>query len=103
MTSKKFEKDERTTFIENQSYRYGYIVLNFGILINIIYRSFRLNEAPWDLFGLIFLGGLITTVHQYRYKIFTKKMDYKYSSINCNFGNCCCDCYVFCPKGKLII
>lgn len=73
MSAKKIEKDERTTFIENQSYRYGYIVLNFGILINIMYRSFRLNEAPWDLFGLIFLGGLATTVHQYRYKIFTKK------------------------------
>jgi len=73
MSAKIIEKDERTTFIENQSYRYGYIVLNFGILINIMYRSFRLNEAPWDLFGLIFLGGLVTTVHQYRYKIFTKK------------------------------
>jgi len=46
MSAKKIEKDERTTFIENQSYRYGYIVLNFGILINIMYRSFRLNEAP---------------------------------------------------------
>lgn len=73
MSVNKIEKDERTTFIENQSYRYGYIVLNFGILINIMYRSFRLNEAPWDLFGLIFLGGLVTTAYQYRYKIFTKK------------------------------
>lgn len=73
MAAKKIEKDERTIFVENQSYRYGYIFLNFGILINIMYRSFRLNEAPWDLFGLIFLGGLVTTVYQYRYKIFTKK------------------------------
>ena len=73
MSAKKIDKDERTTFIENQSYRYGYIVLNFGILFDIMYRSFILNEASWDLFGLIFLGGLVTTVHQYRYKIFTKK------------------------------
>jgi hypothetical protein len=73
MSAKKIEKDERTIFIENQSYRNGYIVLNFGILIDIMYRSFRLHEAPWDLFGLIFLGGLVTTVHQYRHKIFTKK------------------------------
>jgi hypothetical protein len=51
---------------------YGYIVLNVGILIDIMYRSSRLNESSWDLFGLIFLGGLVTTVHQYRYKIFTK-------------------------------
>jgi hypothetical protein len=72
MLINKNEMDERTTFIENQSYKYGYIILNFGILINIIYRSFRLNEAPWDLFGLIFLSGLVTTVHQYKHKIFTK-------------------------------
>lgn len=73
MSANKIEKDERTTFIENQSYRYGYIVLNFGILIDIMYRSFRLNEASWDLFGLIFLGGMVTTVYQYRNKIFTKR------------------------------
>ena len=73
MSAKKIEKDERTTFIENQSYRYGYIVLNFGILLSIMYKSFRFSEASWDLFGLIFLGGLVTTVYQYRYKIFTKK------------------------------
>lgn len=73
MSEKKIDKDERTTFVENQSYRYGYIVLNFGILIDIMYRSFRLNEAPWDLFGLIFLGGLVTTVYQSRHKIFTKR------------------------------
>lgn len=72
MLSKKVEKDERTIFIENQSYRYGYMVLNFGILIDIMYRSFRLNEASWDLFGLIFLSGLVTTAYQYKRKIFTK-------------------------------
>jgi hypothetical protein len=72
MLVKQIEKDERTTFIENESYKYGYIILNFGILINIIYRSFKLNEAPWDLFGLIFLSGLVTTIHQYKHKIFTK-------------------------------
>lgn len=72
MLIKRIDKDERTTFIENQSYKYGYMILNFGILINIIYRSFRLNEAPWDLFGLIFLSGLVTTLHQYKHRIFAK-------------------------------
>ena len=73
MTVKTIEKDERTTFIEHQSYKYGYMVLNFGILINIIYRSLRFNEAPWDLFGLIFLSGLITTAYQYKQRILTIK------------------------------
>jgi Family of unknown function (DUF6442) len=72
MRLKKIEKDERTVFIENQSYKYGCAILNFGILIDIIYRSVRFNEASWDLFGLIFLSGLVTTVYQYKQKIFTK-------------------------------
>lgn len=72
MFKNSIEKDERSIFIENQSYKYGYMVLTFGILIDIIYRSVRFNEAPWDLFGLIFLSGLITTSHQYRYEIFSK-------------------------------
>ncbi len=72
MLVKKNEKDERTTFIENQSYRYGYLILNYGILIDIIYRSVRFKEASWDLFGLIFLSGLVTTAYQYRHKIFSK-------------------------------
>lgn len=72
MLTKKNEKDERTTFVENQSYRYGYLILNYGILIDIIYRSVRFKEASWDLFGLIFLSGLVTTAYQYRHKIFSK-------------------------------
>lgn len=73
MQLKKIEKDERTIFIENQSYRFGYAILNFGILIDIMYRSIRFNETCWDLFGLVFLGGLVTTVYQFKQKIFTKK------------------------------
>lgn len=67
------EKDERTVFVENESYRYAYIVISYGILIDIMYRSFFLQEAPWDLFGLIFLGGLVSTIYQFRQKIFTQK------------------------------
>lgn len=72
MSSKKVEKDERTTYVENQSYRYGYLVLSFGILIDILYRSIQFNEDPWDLFAVIFLGGLITMGHQYRNRILTE-------------------------------
>jgi len=70
--SRNIEKDERTTFIENKSYKYGYNILSFGLLFDIIYRSIRFNEAPWDLFGLLFLSGIIMTVYQYQQKIFSK-------------------------------
>jgi hypothetical protein len=73
MLFKKIEKDERTTFIENQSYKYGCSIFNFGLLIDIMYRAIRFNETSWDLYGLIFLSGFVMTVYQYKQKIFTKK------------------------------
>lgn len=67
------EKDERTIVVENESYRIAYSVISYGILIDIMYRSFFLKEAPWDLFVLIFLGGIVATAYQYKQKIFTHK------------------------------
>ena len=72
MLINKIEKDERTTFIENKSYKYGCFIFNFGLLIDIFYRSIRFNETSWDLFGLLFLGGFVMTVYQYKQKIFTE-------------------------------
>lgn len=69
MFNKKIEKDERTTFIENKSYKYGCFIFNFGLLIDIMYRSIRFNESSWDLFGLLFLSGFVMTAYQYKQKI----------------------------------
>jgi len=74
MLIKKIEKDERTTYIENTSYKYGCFIFNFGLLIDIIYRSIRFNETSWDLFGLLFLGGFVMTAYQYKQKIFTENI-----------------------------
>jgi hypothetical protein len=72
MTDKIVEKDERTTFIEMASYSYGYKFLAFGLLLDIMYRSFRFNEAPWDLFALIIISGFAMTIYQYKQKILGK-------------------------------
>ena len=73
MLNKKMEKDERTTFIENKSYKYGYNILSFGILIDILYRSIfiRFNQSSWDLFLLLGISGIAVTLYQYKQKIFT--------------------------------
>ncbi len=72
MTSKMIEKDERTTFIENISYKFGYIFITFALLLDVVYRSLKLNEAPWDLLGLIIISGLIMSLYQYKQKILGK-------------------------------
>jgi len=69
MTDKMVEKDERTTFIETASYSYGYKFLAFGLLLDIMYRSFSLNESPWDLFAIIIISGFAMTVYQCKQKI----------------------------------
>ena len=79
MLTKNIERDERTTFIENKSYKYGSFIFNFGLLIDIFYRSIKFNEAPWDLFGLLFLSSFVITAFQYKQKVFTKDRKKNYS------------------------
>jgi len=66
------EKDERTTFIENVSYSYGYKFLAYALLLDIMYRSFRFNEAQWDLFALIITSGFVMTIYQWKQNILGK-------------------------------
>lgn len=72
MTNKIVEKDERTTFIENASYKFGYNFIAFALLLDVVYRSIKLNEAPWDLLGLIIISGFVMTIYQYKMKILGK-------------------------------
>ena len=62
-------RDERTTAVENASYRWAYLVLSFGLLVSVAYRAFVLGESSWDLLALVLLGGLVTTLYQGRYRV----------------------------------
>ncbi|MGI6451302.1 MAG: hypothetical protein ACOX3R_13890 [Desulfitobacteriia bacterium] len=66
------EKDERTIFVENTSYKFGYRFVTFALLFDILYRSISFNDACWDLFGIIICSGLIVSIYQYRQKILGK-------------------------------
>jgi uncharacterized membrane protein YsdA (DUF1294 family) len=72
MIKKMINKDERTTFIENASFSFGYKFLAFALLIDIMYRSFRFNESPWDLFAIIITSGFVMSAYQYKHKILGK-------------------------------
>jgi hypothetical protein len=58
------ERDERVVMVENASYRWACSVMSFGLLMDVAYRSWVRHEAPWDLFGLVILGGMVATVYQ---------------------------------------
>ncbi|AHF10095.1 MULTISPECIES: hypothetical protein [Dehalobacter] len=69
MISKMVERDERTTFIENISYKFGYVFITFALLLDTAYRSLYSNEAPWDLLAIIIISGVVMSIYQYKQRI----------------------------------
>ncbi len=57
-------RDERTVAAENAGYRWGFLVLSFGLLLATAWRSFVRGDTSWDLLALVILGGAVTTAYQ---------------------------------------
>ena len=56
--------DQHAIDTEQASYRWGFLVLSFGLLAAVIYRSFARGESSWDMLVLVILGGAVTTAYQ---------------------------------------
>ncbi len=57
-------RDEREVVVDNAADRLAYVVLSFGLLALVAYRSFARGEASWDLIGLVIVGGLVGTAYR---------------------------------------
>jgi hypothetical protein len=68
----KSQKDERALAVENASYSVVYKVMSFALLLDVMYRSFFRGEAPWDLIGIVVLGGIVGAVYQARQRTLTR-------------------------------
>jgi hypothetical protein len=64
MSQSEILRDERTVATENESYRWAYLFLSFGLLACVAYRAMARNEAAWDLMSLVVAGGVITAAYQ---------------------------------------
>lgn len=64
MNDQKVNRDERTSFVENESYRIAYLLMSYGLLAIVAYRGFILQQSSWDLLALVILGGLAATFYQ---------------------------------------
>ena len=60
--------DERTTVLLNAN-NWGLVFLMFGLLLDTLYRSVVLKEAPWDLLALVGATGLISGAYAARHKV----------------------------------
>lgn len=67
------ERDERTTAIENASYRWAFRFLSFGLLLAVAYRSYVRHEQAWDLMALVICGGLIANAYQALQRALTRQ------------------------------
>ena len=52
-------RDERETRIDLAADRIAYLVVSYGLLLVVAYRSFVNGDAAWDLIGLVILGGIV--------------------------------------------
>jgi hypothetical protein len=69
MTGPLVERDERTTAVENAGYRWSYLVLSFGLLAIVAFRSFSFGEQSWDLLGLVLIGGVVNAGYQQMHRV----------------------------------
>jgi hypothetical protein len=62
-------RDERTKSVGNEGDHLGFTILLFGVMVDVFLRSVLFNQSPWDLFGLVVISSLASTIYQARHKI----------------------------------
>jgi hypothetical protein len=55
-----FVRDEREAAVEQAGDRLAYIVVSYGLLLIVAYRSFVERQASWDLLALVVAGGIVS-------------------------------------------
>ena len=59
--------DERITAVGNASYGWAYSVLSLGLLVHVMLGR---SSHPWDVMGLLVVGGLVSMAYQVRMRTF---------------------------------
>jgi hypothetical protein len=65
-------RDERELSIDRAADRLAYVVLSFGLLAVVAYRSFAEGEASWELLGLVLLGGAVSAGYRLWQRVLTR-------------------------------
>ena len=64
-------RDEREARIDDSADRAAYLVMSYGLLGIVAYRSFVDRAASWDLLGLVVIGGAVGTIARLRHRALT--------------------------------
>jgi hypothetical protein len=66
-------RDEREVSVDRAADRLAYVVLSFGLLAVVAYRSFVEGVASWELLGLTLLGGMVSTGYRLWQGVLTRQ------------------------------
>ena len=66
-------RDEREMSVDRAADRLAYVVVSFGLLAVVAYRSFVDGVASWELLGLVLLGGAVSTGYRLRQSVLTRQ------------------------------
>jgi hypothetical protein len=66
-------RDEREVSVDRAADRLAYVVLSFGLLAVVAYRSFVEGMASWELLGLVVLGGIVSTGYRLWQGVLTRQ------------------------------
>ena len=73
MNSNSIVRDERTTAVEGASFRWAYLIMSYGLLASIMYRSFVIHESTWDLMSLVIVGGAVASLYQGQQRVLSTR------------------------------
>lgn len=59
-------RDEQAARVALSADRIAYLVVSYGLLLSVAYRSFVNGDAAWDLIGLVVLGGIAGLAYRLR-------------------------------------
>ena len=62
--NRSFPRDEREAQVDLVADRLAYLVVSYGLLAAVGYRSFTGAGPTWDLLGLVVLGGVVGMVYR---------------------------------------
>jgi hypothetical protein len=65
-------RDEREATIDRAGDRIAYLVLSYGLLVVVAYRSFVERQTSWELLGLVVIGGLVGTAYRLWHRAMTR-------------------------------
>ena len=81
MNKQPIVRDERYYAVENASYRIGYMIIIYGLLLLIVARSIVFHESNWDLMALVVISSFAATIYQIVHKTISISRKWIYFTI----------------------